>query len=168
VQCNRNIVEALQSQGDFADVRIPRPLAHAVDRSLNPGCSSTYCGHGTCCCQSKIVMPMPVQGNLRTHPTPDLANQELSSLRPAGADSIHNHDFSGTSLESGEINLLQEIEFRPRTVHGEVGDLDPVLFGERNRVYDATQHFVARHSVGFQLDVAGGRLDNRGPNSKSN
>src|SRR5205807_10378544 len=137
-----NIVEALQSEGDFTNVRISRTLTHAVDGSLNPRRSSTHARHPTCRRHAEIIMPMPVQGNFRTDPTSDLTDQELSGLRPAGAKGVHNNDFGRASLECGQINCLQKIEFRARPVHSEISDFDAGLLGERNRVHHATEYFV--------------------------
>ena len=106
-------------------------------------------------------MSVVMHGNCRSHPPAHLAHQEFRSLGTTSASRVHDNDLAGSRLQGGEIDFPQEFEFRTRPVHRKVGDCDAILLCVADGVCNAFEDLVSRNAIGLQLDIAGGRFDDR-------
>src|SRR5260370_13059080 len=65
VECCRHIVKATKCKGDFADIRVSRALAHAIDCALDPASTGAHGGNGASRGHTEVVVSVKVHGNLR-------------------------------------------------------------------------------------------------------
>src|SRR5208282_2141241 len=146
-------------ESDFADVGVTGAFAHAVDGSLNPGCSGADGGDGAGGGHTKVVVTVEVDRGAASDPFAYFANQKFDRFGAAGADGVYDHDFRGAGFEGGEIDFLQEVEAGAGAINREERDRDSVLLGEGHCVDYALQHIFTCQAVGCQFYVAGWRFD---------
>ena len=58
-------INAFERHGNFAKIGIPRALAHAVNRALNPVCTGADRCYGAGRGEAEIIMPVKMQRNGR-------------------------------------------------------------------------------------------------------
>src|SRR5258708_785888 len=168
VKRDQNVVKTAEGESDFAKVGVACAFAHAVDGPLNPGsagangCDRASGGH------AKIVVAVKMDGDARTNPLADLANEILDSFRTASADRVDNDDFSGARFQRSEINLFQKFRVGARAVNGEKRNANGAAFGEGNGVMHARENFIAAYAVRTEFDIARGGFYHRGSEPEAN
>src|SRR5581483_3172797 len=142
------------------------PLAHPVDRAVDPGGARSHRGNRRRCREPEVVVAVEVDGNARSEPSTGGGDEVLDRLRRRDPEGVDDHGLPGAGVDRPLVRLLEEGEAGARAVDAEEGDRDPFLGCEGDGGRDPVEHRVARDAERVELQVAERRLDHAGPDAE--
>ena len=112
-------VERPQRQRELAEVRVPRALAHAVDRPLYPRGARTHRRDGGCRREAEVVVTVEVHRHTGPDPLDGLADEVRDRLRRGDAERVDDDDLLRPRLDSRDVDAFEEIQLRASRVDPE-------------------------------------------------